>query len=70
MSDRSAAFERFTDPLHVKVLAPCGDCKHREADKPRCKAFPRGIPLFILNGDNQHRAPVAGDHGIQWSPFT
>jgi hypothetical protein len=35
-----------------------------------CAAFPagRGIPDAIVNGENDHREPVEGDHGIRFEP--
>ena len=43
----------------------CGSCVHyRGVDT--CEAFPYGIPLEIISGENTHRAPVEGDHGIQY----
>lgn len=32
----------------------------------KCKAFPDKIPNDIWNGDNDHRHPYEGDHGIQF----
>lgn len=49
----------------------CSSCKHFNAerlDKEVCAAFPDGIPDAIKFGDNQHRAPFEGDHGIRWEP--
>lgn len=31
-----------------------------------CRAFPDGIPDLIWSGQNDHTAPVSGDHGIQF----
>lgn len=60
---------RFTDDSGLVVLTPCATCKHRSADNPLdCAAFPDGIPEVILSGDNQHREPFPGDHGITWEP--
>ncbi len=47
----------------------CTLCVHFDAEHPlerRCEAFPSGIPLQIWNGENDHRKPVRGDHGIQY----
>lgn len=34
----------------------------------RCEAFPQGIPEEILSGQNNHKFPVPGDHGILFEP--
>lgn len=31
-----------------------------------CAAFPNGIPEDIQEGQNMHRKPYEGDHGIQY----
>jgi hypothetical protein len=51
------------DPL---VTAPCVTCRHKSTFGPSCDAFPGGIPEEILDGRNQHREPVEGDHDIQY----
>lgn len=52
----------------------CATCTHlrkkRTQDGDRtCDAFPRGIPLPIIRGDNQHRSPYPGDNDIQYEPL-
>ncbi len=49
----------------------CPFCRHWDSSSvtPRCAAFPDGIPDALWIGENNHRAPVAGDHGIQFAPL-
>ena len=34
-----------------------------------CAAFPKGIPLEIWNGENDHAQEFPGDNGIRFEPF-
>lgn len=45
----------------------CQTCIHyfHDRDGSFCAAFPREIPIDILNGKISHDSPVEGDNGIQ-----
>lgn len=44
----------------------CTLCRHlQDIEVHRCLAFDK-IPDVIWQGDNEHRKPYAGDHGIQF----
>jgi hypothetical protein len=52
------------------ALSPiCSFCRHWQGDR-RCDAFPEEIPLAIWIGENDHRQPIEGDHGIRFEPLT
>lgn len=59
--------------------AQCDACTHLRprtdeqwaADAPfTCDAFPAGIPDPIYDNELDHRAPIDGDHGIQFEAKT
>lgn len=51
----------MTSVIPIQCLA-CTRLKKRSA---KCDAFPDGIPVGILSGDD-HREPIDGDHGKQF----
>jgi len=46
----------------------CWSCLHKRSGRAVCVAFPRGIPLKILDGSVGHREPYPGDNGIRYDP--
>src|SRR6266508_464423 len=56
----------------LPVYSPvCMYCVHLHLDEGRtCDAFPEqdSIPLAIWLGENDHRQPFPGDHGIRFEP--
>jgi hypothetical protein len=56
----------------LPVYSPvCTFCRHlRDRGKGRrCDAFPTEIPLPIWVGENDHRRPYPGDHGLRFEPL-
>lgn len=55
-------------------MAPiCYGCAHLlQYDYPelKCKAFPDGVPMPIVDGAADHRKRYEGDNGIVFSPKT
>ena len=47
----------------------CLKCAHydwEDQEKMSCKAFPKGIPKAITQGEHDHKVPYKGDKGIQY----
>tara|TARA_Y100001963_G_C6506880_1_gene320355 strand:+ start:358 stop:528 length:171 start_codon:yes stop_codon:yes gene_type:complete len=51
----------------MPITIQCGLCKNYLKDL-KCKAFPKGIPQEILEGQD-HTEPFKGDNGIQFEPI-
>lgn len=51
---------------YLSPFSPEGLAQTRTA--PFCAAFPDGIPADIWKNRVDHRQPVEGDHGLQWTP--
>ncbi len=55
------------DPIPV-YSDICTYCRHWHVGPGHtCAAFPEGIPMPIWLGENNHRAPYEGDHGVQFT---
>lgn len=59
--------ERFVWMEDHLVGAQCARCANYTAHG-KCTAFPPGIPMAILTGEHDHRAPYPGDNGIRFEP--
>jgi hypothetical protein len=46
----------------------CMLCKHLNADRKTCAAFPSGIPATLIQESFDHRKAYPGDHGIRFEP--
>lgn len=58
---------RFNDTPVGDVLTPCLQCT-RWRGNGLCDAFPKGVPLAIIVGDNLHTDPFPGDRGLMFNP--
>ena len=52
--------------MSTTVLAVCPACRHYSGRRS-CDAFGR-IPDAVWSGENDHAAPIAGDHGLRFEP--
>lgn len=50
----------------------CLRCRHLhqpvDALFPTCDAFPDGLPWIMQSGNDDHKEPLEGDHGIRFEP--
>jgi hypothetical protein len=47
----------------------CAFCRYLRRDVPRntCDAYPEGIPVRFMSGQENHLVSAEGDHGIQFA---
>ena len=67
--DKERKEARWVEDPGLVALSPCAHCRWSSTVDATCDAFPDGIPEAMLTGKDQHRAPVKGDNGIQFSPI-
>lgn len=56
--------------MTIRPAPACYDCKHFLKDEfilvPKCKAFPKEIPVEIFWQGEKHDKPFKGDRGIRF----
>ena len=50
----------------VPICYSCAHLYDLAAEGMSCAAYPQGIPVQIIESEVDHRAPYAGDGGIQF----
>ncbi len=52
----------------MSIIIECDQCKHWiiNKERPKCRAFPKGIPFEIIAGEFDHRNPHPDDNGIRY----
>lgn len=46
----------------------CAYCRHLRS-RSTCDAYPAGIPMVIVSGQQSHREPFVGDGGVVFERF-
>lgn len=60
----SGRFSEANDP-YLQRIGICHSCRHNRG-MGKCAAYPEGIPVDILVGNEIHTHPLPGDNGIQY----
>lgn len=51
------------------IVPSCAICRHLKNQYPLvCKAFPKGIPMPVIDGSIAHITKLPGDNGIRYEP--
>lgn len=59
----------MTTPESPPICYGCAHFMSNNLEGLTCDAYPDGIPIEIITGENDHREPYSGDHGIQFEPL-
>lgn len=59
-------FTANSEGSFVPVASACHTCARKFPESLGCEAFPDRIPDEISGGENDHRQPFPGDHGLQY----